>query len=235
MTPNRRIYRVGPWRRAVLWCLLGPFVALGVALSAGADTSTRTAGVVVIAVMAAALAGWEWLLTRTYVALTAEGVELHQVGLQLRAAWPEVVALTLRSGREGFVVREQRFIPLDAFAWHLRRGVLADDVSRFAPHVRIGDDQPRPALGNTRGFVWAAVIVVAALGLALGAPVYAGAAEVMLQAVAAPLILLGSGVNAVLALRSRAFLVGGLLVALTLVTLGWTALSWAELAEWLDS
>lgn len=269
MTPNRRIYRVGPWRRAVLWCLLGPFVALGVALSASADTSTRTAGIVVIAVMAAALAGWEWLMTRTYVALNAEGVELHQVGAHLRAAWPNVVELSLRRGLEGFTVRaplsgagaarlaalrnvgafgaplyddaqsallgERRFIPLDAFAWHLRRGTLAADVARLAPHVRIGDELAPPARANARGLLWTAVIVAAALGLAFGAPDYAGSMTKVLQALAAPLLTLGSGVNAFRALRSRTFLVGSLLAALTLVTLGWTVLSWAELAEWLDS
>jgi hypothetical protein len=167
-----RVFRLSPWRRAVLWCVLGPFVALGHALLvARGDESGREAGVAVVVIKAACLAAWEWLLTRTYVALTAAGVELHQLGMQMRAAWPDVAALSLRRGREGFVLhtplegagparfaalrnigalgaalyddeqrallRERRFIPIEAFAWHARHGTLAQEVARLAPHVRV--------------------------------------------------------------------------------------------------
>jgi len=152
--------------------VLAPFLVLGLALLlAGGDESSRTAGVAVVALMVTCLAAWEWLLTRTYVALTTAGVELHQLGMQMRAAWPDVAALSLRRGREGFIVRaplegagaarfaalrhigtfsarlyddeqrallrDRRFIPIEAFAWHVRHGTLAQDVARLAPHVRV--------------------------------------------------------------------------------------------------
>ncbi len=175
MDSNTRVYRISPRRRAVLWCVLVPFLLLGLALLLGGeDEASRTAGVGIVALMAAGLAAWEWLLTRTYLAFTAAGVELHQLGMQLRAAWPDVVALSLRRGREGFIMRaplagggaarfaalrhvgtastrlyddeqrsllrERRFIPIEAFAWHVRHGTLTQEVARFAPHVRLADE-----------------------------------------------------------------------------------------------
>lgn len=141
----------------------------------------------------------------------------------------------LYDDEQNALLREQRFIPIEAFAWHLRRGTLAQDVARLAPHVRIGDELTTPARANARGLVLAAVIIAAAIGLALVAPDYGSATVAVLQALAAPLILLGSGINAFRSLRSRAFLVGGLLAVSTLLTLGWTLLAWAELAQWLNS
>lgn len=33
------------------------------------------------------------------------------------------------------LLAERRLIPIEAFAWHLRRGTLARDIARFAPHL----------------------------------------------------------------------------------------------------
>lgn len=243
---------------------------LGLALLfAGEDEPTRTAGVAVVAIMLAGLAAWEWLVARTYVALTPAGVELHQLGMQMRAAWPDVAELSVRRGREGFVVREplegagaarfaalrnvgafgaplyddeqrallqeRRFIPIEAFAWHLRYGTLAQQVARLAPHVRVADEPAVPARANAAGLAWAALLIALGLGLALATPDHAATAAAVVQALAAPFALLGSGINAVRSLRSRVFLVGGLFVALTFVTLGWTLVAWQQLAELLDS
>jgi hypothetical protein len=99
------VYRISPWRRAVLWCVLGPFAAAGLGLWAiGADAQTRTAGAVVVAVMAACLAAWHWLSARTALVLTPAGVQLRQLGMNLDAAWSDIGALSLVRGREGFVL-----------------------------------------------------------------------------------------------------------------------------------
>ncbi len=34
------------------------------------------------------------------------------------------------------LLRQHRYIPIEAFAWHVRHGELADDLNRLAPHVR---------------------------------------------------------------------------------------------------
>ena len=45
---------------------------------------------------------------------------------------------------------ELRFIPIEAFAWHLRHGELRADIARFAPHLQEvlasldRPDQPSP-------------------------------------------------------------------------------------------
>ena len=272
MDSDRRIYHISPWRRAVLWSLLGPFAALGLALWVGGDdAATRTAGAVVLAIMTAFLAAWHWLLARTYVALTTVGVELHQLGMNMRAAWPDIAALSLRRGREGFIVRtplegagaariaalrgfgafgaplydeeqrellgERRFIPIEAFAWHARHGTLVREVARLAPHVSIGDEADVPANASRTGVAWATVIILVAIGigLAFADSGYLAMAVVIVQALAAPLGFLGSAVNAARALRARLTLIGGLFLALALVTLGWTFVAWQQLVRLLDS
>jgi hypothetical protein len=221
--------------------------------------------------MASMLAAWEWLMTRTYVALGTTGVELRQLGIDLRAAWPDVAALSLRRGREGFVLNvplegagaarlaalrnigtygaplydeqqrallaERRFIPIEAFAWHARRGTLAQEVLRLAPHVRVGDDSPVAARASARALAWTALVVAVAIGagLALGASGHAGTVATIVYAVAAPSAVLGSGISAWRSLRSRAYFVGGLFVAMTLVTLGWTMIAWQGIAQLLGS
>jgi hypothetical protein len=100
-----RIYRVSPLRRAVLWCVLGPFALLALAVPAfESDDSSRQAGMVVFLVMSALLVLWEWLLRRTALVLTDAGVKLEQLGMRLAASWADVEALCLMRGREGFVV-----------------------------------------------------------------------------------------------------------------------------------
>ena len=32
---------------------------------------------------------------------------------------------------------QQRYIPIEAFAWHVRHGTLGDDLNRLAPHVQM--------------------------------------------------------------------------------------------------
>lgn len=267
MQPDRSIYRVSPWRRAVFWCVFAPFLALGLALWIGGDDeSTRTAGVTVTLIIGAFLVAWEWLLSRTYVALTVHGVELHQLGMQLRAPWSDVVALSLRRGREGFIVerplegrgaarlaaltsigiggaplyddeqrqrlREQRFIPIEAFAWRVQHGTLAREIARLAPHVQIGGEPPVAERTDIKKLAWIGLLVAVALGCGIWLPAsYMGAAVTVLQALAAPFALLGIGINAWRAWHSRAWLIAGLLTAALAVTLGWMLLAWQGLAE----
>jgi hypothetical protein len=207
-------------------------------------------------------------LTRTFVALTADGVELRQLGMQLRAPWADVSLLSLRRGREGFILerplegrgarrlaglkdigllgaplyddeqrqqlREQLFIPIEAFAWHVKHGTLAEEVARRAPHVRIGGEPTVWQRADTKGLAWAALVTAAALGLAVWFPSSSDAGAV-LQALLAPLALVRVASGALRSWRSRSLLVTALLTAALLVTLGWTILAWQGLAELLGS
>jgi hypothetical protein len=102
--PNDRVYRISPRRRAVLWCVFGPFALLALGLSFATDHSSREAGVVVFLVIGAMLVLWEWLVRRTMLVLTDTGVRLEQLGMRLAAPWTDVETLCLTRGREGFVV-----------------------------------------------------------------------------------------------------------------------------------
>jgi hypothetical protein len=39
---------------------------------------------------------------------------------------------------------EQRYIPIEAFAWHARRGTLGEDLRRLAPRVQLANEPPPP-------------------------------------------------------------------------------------------
>jgi hypothetical protein len=251
--------------------VLGPIVVFGLALFvAGEDAATREAGIIVVAILGALLAAWEWLVTRTRLVLTAQGLELHQLGMRLDAAWADVETLELRRGREGFVVRtplegagaarlatlsslgalgtplyddrqralvgERRFVPIEAFARHAHRGTLLNEVTRLAPHVRIYEPPPASAPRPRRTLLAALIIAIAVgVGLAVATAEAADRAVLALQAVALPLVVLSSAVKAWRALRSRAFLLGVLLMALTLAMLGWTIAVWQDFSALLDS
>jgi hypothetical protein len=101
-----RVYRLNPWRRASLWLVLGPCVAVAFVLSIFAqDDASRLAAVVVAGVLSVCLAAWEWLVRRTTLVLSATGVQLHQLGMDLAVPWCEIEELRLVRGREGLIVR----------------------------------------------------------------------------------------------------------------------------------
>ena len=163
-----RTYHVGPWRRWLLWFVLGPIIA-GLLLlgAAGGWEEGRpfilTAGLVFLIGLP-----FQLIVDRARVELSPDGVCLRQTGYTLKAEWSDIVDLSLERGRQGFITREpmdgsgaarlanfrhvglpgaplydeeqrrllaeRRFIPIEAFAWHLRRG-MAEDIVRFAPHL----------------------------------------------------------------------------------------------------
>jgi hypothetical protein len=275
MPSEQSIYRISPWRRAVLWCALGPFVALGLGLWAlGPDESTRAAGAVVVAVMAVCLGGWQWLVSRTTLVLTPAGVQLRQAGMHLAASWSDVQALCLVRGREGLVLRtplagrgaarlaalsgiavggaplyddeqralmrERRFIPIEAFAWHAYHGTLATDVARLAPHVCAGATTPtaKPRAAQPMYLLAAALLLVAIVigaWLTFASANTQGWIATVVQCTVAPSMALGAGVSTWSALRARAVLVGTLFAASTLVTGAWTLIAWIQLVGLLDS
>lgn len=167
--PGTTIYHVNPWRRWLLWFVIGPFLIVFVAAAIflpalDARVLLTTAGLVFLVVMP-----FDWIARWTRLELSPGGVRLRQFGYTLETQWTNIAELRLRQGREGFVTKEpmtgkgpmvlasfrklgvgrttfyddeqrqllgqRRFIPIEAFAWYLRHGKLADDISRFAPHL----------------------------------------------------------------------------------------------------
>jgi hypothetical protein len=39
---------------------------------------------------------------------------------------------------------EQRYIPIEAFGWHVRRGKMRSDLQRWAPQLPLADEPPPP-------------------------------------------------------------------------------------------
>lgn len=165
--PARRVFLVAGWRRWLMPVVFGTMAAGGLLLMLIDEPGARGAGAVVAALMLLAVAFGEWLIRFTRLAVSAEGIELRQLGYRLQTPWSNVADFYGRSGRQGFVLHapltgkgpdklafasdlringapmyddvqrsllaQRRFIPIEAFAAHLRGGALIDAVRRHAP------------------------------------------------------------------------------------------------------
>lgn len=147
----------------------------------------------------------------------------------------DISAMPQYTREQRVLVAQHRWIPIEAFAWHARRGPLASDVARLAPHVRVIAAERAPATPqDRRRNVLAAVIVVVALaaGIALAMGAF-GAAGVwvlpVLQSLCAPLLTIGAAAAAYRAWRAGSVLIAALLAMLTIVMAGWTVVAWSEL------
>ncbi|MBP8297059.1 MAG: hypothetical protein KAX84_13175 [Burkholderiales bacterium] len=98
------VYHVGPWRYLWLWLVFGPLALIFLALGLFSEQPGERAPLLI--------GGALWLLVPFMVTLlvrmarleiSARGVRLRQIGYRLEAAWPDVAALRLDRGREGFV------------------------------------------------------------------------------------------------------------------------------------
>lgn len=127
-----------------------------------------------------------------------------------------------------------RFIPIDAFAWHLRRGTLVADVSALAPHLAAqfaaamiaSNAPPAPATPEQRRRNVALSLLIGALAiisLALAWTQPAALARVVQvgTALAAPLVLLQAAYGTWCCIRSRQWGMALLMSMSTLLALGW--------------
>lgn len=105
---------------------------------------------------------WIFVVGYTRLFLSPSGLEVRQLGYRLRTTWDNIQEIRLDRFCEGLVlrrplesgglalkvgfllpgwyrgwqaemVRSGLWIPLDPFAWHLRRGNLLEEMRRFAP------------------------------------------------------------------------------------------------------
>lgn len=60
----------------------------------------------------------------------------------------------LYDARQQALLAEQRFIPIEAFAWHLRHGKLYSDITRLAPQLPQPLDTPNAATKAQRMTLW---------------------------------------------------------------------------------
>ncbi|NRF69755.1 hypothetical protein HLB44_22375 [Aquincola sp. S2] len=266
--PAEQRYRLRGWRRWLMWWMFAPLLFGGLWLAGSAEAGAGAAGAVLLLVAGTALAGWEWVWRRTTLELSAAGLRLRQVGYTLETPWSNVAGFHAERMHEGFVlaqpldtpsarrlgffsglsglhdgeqagwIAECRFIPIEAFAWHLRKGTLVADVSARAPHLAAAmsavnapaPPAPPPAPAQRRralalGLFVAAVIVLSAV---LGWTQPAGLNRVLqiAYAVVAPLVALQAGIGTWQFARGRHWGMALLMAAVTLMALGWCAVAW---------
>jgi len=266
---KRCIYHVGPWRRAIPWMVFGPMLVLAAGLWVFADSvEIRAVGALVFAILTLLVLGVHGLISYAQLELTAEGVRLRQIGMNLAAPWIDVAGLRLDPGHEGFVtlhpiggsgaanlaavrdlgwyynslynreqqavMAERRWIPIEAFAWHLQRGRLREDLARFAPAVQSLLPVLAPAANPISPAVQRRrlVIFLFALGAFLAAMVMLGLGNPGWRehgvSVVMALLAFYAGWRAWKAFRSGARLIGVLFTVLTLIGVLWCLLAWAD-------
>jgi hypothetical protein len=134
------------------------------------------------------------------------------------------------------VMADRRWIPIEAFGWHLRRGRLREDLARLAPAVQSLPSLLAPRANPVhRGRL---IILLFALGAFLAASVMLGLGPPsrkdqvfsVVMALLAPLLTFSAGWSAWNAFRTGARLVGVLFTILTLLGAVWCLLVWSDLA-----
>jgi hypothetical protein len=159
-----RTYHVSPLRRWLLWLVMGPILAFLLALGLTGGASDRPAFLATAGLVFLILLPFHLIVGRTRLVLSEAGVRLRQAGYQLEAGWADIEDLDLTPHRESFVTREpmagkgavrlarfrvsplydaeqqrllaeRRLIPIEAFAWHLRRGAMRADIEHLAPRL----------------------------------------------------------------------------------------------------
>lgn len=102
----RRVYRIGPWRRYVLWYTLGPLLAFLIVLAASAGAAEQQALWGAAAVLFLIMAPFEWLIRRTRLEVDGSTVRLVQTGYTLATPTRALSTLRLKPGHEGLITRE---------------------------------------------------------------------------------------------------------------------------------
>ena len=257
--------------RPLLWYIIGPIVAvfvIGAALFPGKKgiALLATAGIIVLIILP-----FQWIVDRTRLEISPQGVCLRQTGYMLEKAWPEVTGMRLMRGSEGFItstpltgkgaqrlaslrgfgmigaplydaeqqtlLAERRFIPIEAFAWHLRHGELRADIARFAPHLREalvsldGPDQRSPRKPTWKILALLSSVLLGAIALAASPKAIQDQIIGPAGLVFIPLFALRGAYSAWNSFRTRAWFLGVFFLLLTVVLFVWSIGLWIDFAN----
>ncbi|HJT80651.1 MAG TPA: hypothetical protein VJ719_05590 [Chthoniobacterales bacterium] len=136
------VYHVSPWRRWLLWFVIGPFLLVFVLAAIfvpalDARVLLTTAGLVFLVVMP-----FDWIARWTRLELSPHGVRMRQFGYTLETPWTNIAEMRLRQGREGFVTKE----PMTGKG----AAVLSSFRGLGVGRTRFYDDEQRELLGQRR-------------------------------------------------------------------------------------
>lgn len=150
---NKKVYHISPLRRCVLLIAFTPIFLLFIPLLTSPVASERFAGLFAGAFLAAIGLIGQFIIERSKLTISPEGVKLNQTTFSIETTWENIAELRMTRGIERFVTVEpptgkglwqidlflkgngEKSIPIDAFAWHIRRGKLAEEIARFAPDL----------------------------------------------------------------------------------------------------
>jgi hypothetical protein len=167
--------------------------------------------------------------------MTAEPVSGK--GMSTVAAAASVAPYGMYDGVQQALLDQHRFIPIEAFAWHLRKGTLRRDINAWAPHLAndlMKLDIKVPRTPEDRRGLWLTAGIIAlclafsGLLIALGDRVQAvffNATYALLD----PLLVASSAAATWSMIRRRSWLMTVLMGLLTLVMIGWTIVDWTRL------
>lgn len=272
-----RVYHISIWRYLVMWWFLGPFLLIGLAIMTFAEPASRGAGGILVLLMMPFLLGWHWLARRTKLIISRQGLRTSEVGGGMEIPWTSITGFRGARGHEGFVtaepiagkgadnlamsasaysgfdeadlrlVAERRFVPMRAFACHLRHGDLRALIGEYAPHLKEAMNaldaprEPRPAPtpqeARRNRIVVAIVVAAFAWGFVL---VWKGERWqawffTVTYGLLDPIFALASGAAAWVCLRRKQWLLGILSLLMLLIMAGWSVRNWAVFAELLNS
>ena len=165
-------------------------------------------------------------------------------GASTVAAAASISPYALYDSEQQALLEEHRLIPFEAFAWHLRNGMMAREIRRFAPHLasdlaqldRSALASPPPKtktkLDARSRWIMAATIAVS-LGftgvLFLIGERNAAIAINTIYALLDPFLIASSTAATWQMIKRRSWLFTVLMGLMTLVMIGWTILDWARL------
>ncbi|MGI8495240.1 MAG: hypothetical protein ACR2L1_08005 [Pyrinomonadaceae bacterium] len=150
---NKKVYHISPLRRFILLIVFTPIFLMLIPLLTSPVARERYAGLFAGAILAANGLIGQFIIDRTKLTISSEGVKLNQTTFSIETTWENIAELRMTPGSERFVTVEpptgkglwhidlllkgngEKSIPIDAFAWHIRRGTLAEDIARFAPDL----------------------------------------------------------------------------------------------------
>ncbi len=219
--PTASVYHVRPIRQGLFllpWGLIAlPMLVAGIVANAPA----LFAVVILISLIWAPLAYAICIHTR--LILSAEGVDLRQLGYRLQSTWDNIESLDTTPRAEGFVLREPlagkgairlanasgvrivvggaampaytggrqdlvaqlRFMPIEPFAYWMKKGDLASVITQHAPRLTDGSTPlPAPPAAeppmslSAKMMMTVTIVGALALGLALATGLFEAGAEI---------------------------------------------------------